>query len=70
MARHFKGTEFRIACPQCMTVWTTLEVPSSCPNDACGALVTFRTIKWTGRELRRAHGEAKRLTKYFRGVAP
>jgi hypothetical protein len=66
MARIFKGgvnNEFRICCPECETSWSTWEVPSYCPNEDCGVLVTFRTIKWTAREIRRADGEAKKLAK-------
>lgn len=62
MARQFKGTEFRIACPECGAMWSTLEVPAYCPCDDCGALVTFRTIKWTAREIRRADGKARKLS--------
>lgn len=67
MAKVFTGTEFRIACPECRTMWNTLEVPCYCPEDDCGALVTFRTIKWTAREIRRASGEAKKLSRALRG---
>jgi hypothetical protein len=64
MARIFKGNinnEFRLCCPECESSWTTWEVPSYCPNEDCGALVTFRTIKYTARDIRRADGEAKKL---------
>jgi len=37
-----RGDELRIICPKCETTWTTLSVPSECPN--CGALVTLRVI--------------------------
>jgi rRNA maturation endonuclease Nob1 len=36
------GDEFRIMCPACSTMWTTLEVPSECPE--CGREVTLRLV--------------------------
>lgn len=35
--------EFRLICPECRTMWSTMECPSECPE--CGALVTVRTIR-------------------------
>jgi hypothetical protein len=37
-----RGDEFRIVCPCCKTVWTTMRLPSECPE--CAALVTVRAI--------------------------
>ena len=34
------GDEFRIMCPKCETMWTTLRVPAECPT--CAAMVSFR----------------------------
>jgi ribosomal protein S27E len=52
MAREFealRGDEFRIMCPNCQTMWSTLSVPSEC--DTCGTIVTFRALnKPTKRE--------------------
>ena len=58
---------FRLCCPECSAVWSTMEVPAYCPVDECGVLVTFRTIKWTARELRKADGAAKKLHTYLKG---
>lgn len=67
MAKEFKAfSEFRLACPECDAQWSTCEVPSYCPMDDCSALVTFRTIKWTAREIRRAKGKAKKLLRELR----
>lgn len=37
-----RGDEYRIECPECSTMWSTLEVPARCPE--CGSLVSFRTL--------------------------
>ena len=55
--------KFRLACPECNTSWSTMDVPSYCPE--CSVLVTFRTVKYSNREIRRADGEAKKLAKQF-----
>lgn len=70
MAKVFTGTTFRLACPECGTMWSTLHVPAYCPDEDCGAMVTFRTVKWTAREIRRADGEAKALAKALRPARP
>lgn len=72
MARVFRapsGDEFRLICPECQTMWSTIECPSYCQNDDCGVMVTVRTIKWTARELRRADGEAKALHRMLTETA-
>ena len=55
MAKEFeapRGDEYRVQCPDCRTMWSTLHVPTECPE--CGSLVSFRTIKRLDR--RGAHG--------------
>jgi hypothetical protein len=37
------ASEFRIICPECKSVWSTMELPDECPT--CTALVTVRTIR-------------------------
>lgn len=37
------GDEVRMICPDCLTTWTTLLLPSECPN--CGSIVTTVVVK-------------------------
>ncbi len=38
------GDEFRIICPECKTIWTTMEIPSDCPE--CGCTVALEIVRW------------------------
>lgn len=42
--RAIRGDQFRLMCPRCETMWSTLEVPSEC--ETCGARVTFRALSY------------------------
>ena len=45
------GTIFQVQCPDCEHIWQTIRVPSYCPNEDCGSLVTFRTVKGRAKVL-------------------
>jgi rRNA maturation endonuclease Nob1 len=38
-----RGDEFRIMCPACRVMWSTMTLPSECPD--CGREVTLRIVQ-------------------------
>jgi hypothetical protein len=38
-----RGDEFRIMCPACSVMWSTMTLPSECPD--CGREVTLRMVQ-------------------------
>jgi rRNA maturation endonuclease Nob1 len=38
-----RGDEFRIMCPACRVMWSTMTLPSECPD--CGREVTVRIVQ-------------------------
>ena len=38
-----RGDEFRIMCPACSVMWSTMTLPSECPD--CGREVTLRIVQ-------------------------
>jgi rRNA maturation endonuclease Nob1 len=38
-----RGDEFRIMCPACSVMWSTMTLPSECPD--CGQEVTLQIVQ-------------------------